>query len=91
MVPVLIVDLIIAVLILAVAVWGYRQGGDDRSAGAGRLRGWRAAGVSAGAVVLDGVLRDPYAPVLAVPAALLAAALERVGFSCVGACGGAAG
>jgi S1-C subfamily serine protease len=80
-----IVDLIIIGLTLAVAVWGYRQGVMTGALvlvgfGGGALLGSRLA-----PLVLEGGLRDPYAPVLAVPAALLcgallAAGLERVGF-----------
>ena len=80
-----IVDLIIIGLTLVVALWGYRQGVMTGALvlvgfGGGALVGSRLA-----PLVLEGGLRDPYAPVLAVPAALLcgallAAGLERVGF-----------
>ena len=80
-----IVDLIIVGLTLTVAVWGYRRGVMTGALvlvgfGGGALLGSRLA-----PLVLEGGLRDPYAPVLAVPAALLcgallAAGLERVGF-----------
>ncbi|MBA3437310.1 MAG: MarP family serine protease [Thermoleophilaceae bacterium] len=80
----MIVDLIIVGLMVAVAVWGYFQGVSVGvlvfvGFGAGAVIGSRVA-----PLVLDGGLRDPFAPVLAVPAALLfgavlAAALERLG------------
>jgi hypothetical protein len=79
-----IVDLIILALAVAVAVWGYFQGVSVGvlafvGFGAGAVIGSRVA-----PLVLDGGLRDPFAPVLALPAALLfgallAAALERLG------------
>lgn len=80
----MIVDLIIFGLIVAVVVWGYFQGVSVGvlifvGFGAGAVIGSRVA-----PLVLDGGLRDPFAPVLALPAALLfgallAAALERLG------------
>lgn len=80
----MIVDLIIVGLMIAVAVWGYFQGVSVGvlifvGFGAGAVIGSRVA-----PLVLDGGLRDPFAPALALPAALLfgailAAALERVG------------
>ncbi len=80
----MIVDLIIVLLTVAVAVWGYFQGVSVGvlifvGFGGGALIGSRVA-----PLVLDGGLRDPFAPVLALPAALLfgailAAALERFG------------
>lgn len=80
----LIVDLIIVGLTLTVAAWGYWRG---VTTGPLVLVGFAGGALLASRVaplVLDGGLRDPYAPVLAVPAALLcgallAAALERVG------------
>ncbi|MGI8946130.1 MAG: CvpA family protein [Thermoleophilaceae bacterium] len=77
-------DLIIVGLAIAAAVWGYRQG---LSSGALALIGF-GGGVILGSrvapLLLDGGLRDPFAPVVALPAALLfgallAVALERVG------------
>lgn len=80
----MIVDLIILALTVAVAVWGYFQGVSVGvlvcvGFGAGAVVGSRVA-----PLVLEGGLRDPFAPVLALPAALLfgallAAALERLG------------
>lgn len=80
-----IVDLIIFGVTVAVTAWGYRQGVMTGALvlvgfGGGALLGSRVA-----PLVLDGGLHDPYAPVLAVPGALLcgallAAAFERVGF-----------
>jgi S1-C subfamily serine protease len=79
-----IVDLIIVGLMIAVAVWGYFQGISVGvlvfvGFGAGAVIGSRVA-----PLVLDGGLRDPFAPVLALPVALLfgavlAAVLERLG------------
>lgn len=81
----LIVDLLIVALTVAVAYWGYRQG---LSTGALVLVGFGGGailGSRVGPLFLDGGLEDPFAPVVALPAALLigalfAAALERVGF-----------
>ena len=80
----MIVDLIIVGLMVAVAVWGYSQGVSVGvliflGFGGGAVIGFRVA-----PLVLDGGMRDPFAPAIAVPAALLfggvlAAALERVG------------
>ena len=80
----MIVDLIVLVLTVAVAVWGYFQGVSVGvlvfvGFGCGAVVGSRLA-----PLVLDGGLRDPFAPVIALPAALLfgallAAALERLG------------
>ena len=81
----LIVDLIIVALVVAGAVWGYRQG---LSAGAFALAGFAVGAILGSRVaplILDGGLEDPFAPAVSLPAALLlgalfAAALERVGF-----------
>ena len=81
----LIIDLLIAAAIVGAAVWGYQRGLLTRALalvgfGAGAILGSRVA-----PLVLDGGLRDPFAPVLALPAALLCGALagmmlERFGF-----------
>lgn len=80
-----IVDAVIAALILGAAVWGYRRGMTSGGLaligfGIGAVLGSRLAPLA-----LDGGLRDPFAPVLALPAALLlgalvAVVLERFGF-----------
>ncbi len=67
----LILDLIIVGLIAGMVVWGYRRGIHAGALmllgfGAGALLGSRVA-----PLVLDGGLRDPFAPVIALPAALL--------------------
>jgi S1-C subfamily serine protease len=82
---VLVVDFIIVGLTVGAAVWGYLRGVRTGTLvilgfGGGALLGSRVA-----PLVLDGGLRDPFAPVLALPGALLlgalaAAALERLGF-----------
>ena len=79
----LIVDLVIVCLTVAVAVWGYSRGvtaGGLVAIGfaAGALLGSRLA-----PLVLEDGLHDPFAPVLALPGALVfgaagAAAVERV-------------
>ncbi|MGI9082344.1 MAG: CvpA family protein [Thermoleophilaceae bacterium] len=81
----LILDLLIAGIIVGAAVWGYQRGLLTHALalvgfGAGAILGSRVA-----PLVLDGGLRDPFAPVLALPAALLCGAivgmaLERFGF-----------
>jgi hypothetical protein len=80
-----IVDLIIVGLTLAVAAWGYWRGVTTGPLVLVGFAGGALLGSRLAPLVLEGGLRDPYAPVLAVPAALLcgallAAALERVGF-----------
>jgi hypothetical protein len=80
-----IVDLTIVALTLAVAVWGYRQGVTTAALVLVGFGVGAVLGSSLAPLVLDDGLRDPYAPALAGPAgllcgALLAAALERVGF-----------
>ena len=80
----MIVDLIVVALTVGLAAWGYSQGVSVGvlvlvGFGCGALLGSRVA-----PLVLDGGLRDPFAPVIALPAALLfgallAAALERFG------------
>lgn len=80
----LIADVIVVALAGAAAAWGYYQGVSVWvlvlvGCGVGVLLGSRVA-----PLVLDGGQRDPFAPVIALPAALLfgavlAAALERVG------------
>lgn len=80
-----IVDLIIVGLTLAAAAWGYRRG---VMTGTLVLLGFAVGavlGLRVAPLVLDRGLRDPYAPVVAVPAALLCGALlgaafERAGF-----------
>ena len=77
-----VIDLIIVALTLATAAWGYRHGVMTKPLvlvgfGGGTLLGWWVA-----PPVLGGVLPDPFAAMLAVPAVLLcgvlpAAALER--------------
>jgi len=67
----LILDLVIVGLVVGVAVWGYlrgmRAGGlAVLGFGAGALLGSRLS-----PLVLDGGLRDPFAPVIALPGALL--------------------
>ena len=78
----MLIDLIIIGLVVGVAVWGYRRG---FSADGLALIGF-AVGVVIGSriapLALDGGLRDPFAPMLALPGALicggiLAALLER--------------
>lgn len=81
----LVVDFVIIGLTVGAAVWGYSRG--VRTAAlvllgfaAGALLGSRLAPLA-----LEGDMRDPFAPVLALPGALLfgalgAAALERLGF-----------
>lgn len=81
-----IVDFIIVGLTLGVAAWGYRHGVMTGllmlvGFGGGAVLGSRLA-----PLLLDGGLDDQYAPVLAVPGALLCGAvcatvLERIGFS----------
>lgn len=81
----MLVDLIIVGVLVVAAVLGFRQGLRTGALvligfGAGAVLGSRVA-----PLVLSGGLRDPFAPVLALPAALLfgavlAAALERFGF-----------
>jgi hypothetical protein len=90
-----IVDLIIVGLMVAVAVWGYSQGVSVGvliflGFGGGAVIGFRVA-----PLVLDGGLRDPFAPVIAVPAALLFGGVLALpwsgwGASCGGPCGGTA-
>ena len=80
----LTVDIILVALTVAIAVWGYHQGVSVgvlvlAGFGVGALVGSRVA-----PLILDGGLRDPFAPVVALPAALLlgavlAAGLERFG------------
>lgn len=80
-----LIDLLIVAIVVAGAVWGFRQG---LSTGAFALAGFAAGAVIGSRVaplVLQGGLDDPFAPALALPAALLfgavlAAASERVGF-----------
>jgi len=79
-----IVDLIIVLLSVAMAVWGYFQGVSARALAVIGFAGGAVIGSRVGPLVLDGGLRDPFAPVLALPAALLvgallAAALGRLG------------
>ena len=67
----MLIDLVIIGITIAVAVWGYRRGfSSDGLAllgfGAGALLGARI-----GPLLLEGGTRDPYAPVVAVPAALV--------------------
>jgi len=72
-------------IVIAGAVWGYWQG---LSTGAFAVAGFAVGAVLGSRVaplVLDGGLRDPFAPVISLPAALLfgallAAAAERLGF-----------
>ena len=79
----MLIDLVIIGITVGLAVWGYLRGfSADGFAliglGVGALLGSRLA-----PLMLDGGLEDPYAPVVAVPAALvvgavMAAALERL-------------
>ena len=81
----MLTDVIIVALTVAIAFWGYSQGVSVGvlvavGFGVGALLGSRI-----GPQILDGGLRDPLAPALALPGALLfggalAAALERFGF-----------
>jgi len=80
-----LIDLVIIALTIAVGIWGYIRG---FSAGGLALIGF-GAGVVLGSrvapLILDGGLRDPYAPHLALPGALLfgaiiAAVLERFAY-----------
>ncbi len=79
------VDLIIVVVTIAAAIWGFRTG---LTAGALALIGFGVGAIIGSRVaplILDGGYEDPFAPVVALPAALLfgavlAALLERVGF-----------
>lgn len=81
----LIIDLIIAGIVIAGAVWGYREG---LSPTAFALTGFAAGAILGSRVaplILDGGNRDPFAPAVSLPAALLfgallAAGLERVGY-----------
>jgi len=80
-----VVDILIVVLVVAGAVWGYREG---LSTGAFALAGFAAGAILGSRVaplILSDGLEDPFAPVVSLPAALLfgallAAALERVGW-----------
>lgn len=81
----MLIDLIIIALTIAVALWGYYRG---FSAGGLALIGF-GGGVVLGSrvapLLLDGGLRDPYAPLMALPGALIfgaifAAVLERFAF-----------
>jgi S1-C subfamily serine protease len=82
----LLIDLLIVGLTAAAAYWGYRQG---LSSGALALIGFGGGAILGSRIaplILDGGFRDPFAPALALPAALLfgallAAALERLGFN----------
>lgn len=80
-----IADPIVIFVTVGMAVWGYRQGVRVKlllavAFGIGALFGSRV-----GPLILDGGLRDPFAPAVALPAALLfgalfAAGAERAGF-----------
>lgn len=77
--PVPVVDLILAALALATAAWGYRHGLMARPLmvvgfAVGAVMGWRAA-----PPVLGVVLPEPYGPVLAGPVALLCGVLLAIG------------
>jgi len=76
---VLVADIIVVALTVAIAVWGYYQGVSVGvlvlvGFGGGVLLGSRVA-----PLVLDGGLRDPFAPVIALPAALLVGAVLAAG------------
>ena len=79
-----IVDLIIIAVVVAAAVWGYRQG---LSTDAFALAGFAVGAIIGSRVapsILDGGREDPFAPAVSLPAALLlgallAAAFERLG------------
>jgi S1-C subfamily serine protease len=77
----LILDLIIVGLVVGMAVWGYSRGMRTGGLGllgfgAGALLGSRVA-----PLVLDGGVRDPFAPVIALPAALLFGAAAAAVFN----------
>lgn len=81
----LVIDLIIVALTLAAVVWGYLRGLSTSALALLGFGGGAILGSRVAPLVLDGGLRDPYAPVIALPAALLLGALfatilERVGF-----------
>ena len=79
------VDLLIVVLILAVAAWGYYRGLSTNALVLIGFAGGALLGSRVAPLVLEDGLRDEFAPALALPGALifgaaLAALLERVGF-----------
>lgn len=81
----LIVDLIIVGLTIAAAMWGYRQGLNSGALGLIGFGGGAIVGSRVAPLILDGGFGDPFAPVVALPGALLfgaivAAAFERFGF-----------
>ena len=76
----LILDLIIAGLLVGMVVWGYSRG--MRAGGLGLLGFGVGAllGSRVAPLALDGGLRDPFAPVIALPAALLFGAVVAAVF-----------
>ena len=79
------VDLIIVALILAVAGWGYYRGLSTNALVLVGFTGGALLGSRVAPLVLEDGLRDEFAPVLALPGALIfgaviAALLERFGF-----------
>ena len=79
-----IVDLIIVVFTLAAAAWGFREG---INAAAFALLGFGAGAVLGSRVaplILDGGYEDPYAPAIALPAAILFGAVLAAAFETLG-------
>jgi len=76
----LILDLLIAGLLVGMVVWGYSRG--MRAGGLGLLGFGLGAllGSRVAPLALDGGLRDPFAPVIALPAALLFGAVVAAVF-----------
>jgi len=76
----LILDLLIAGLLVGLVVWGYSRG--MRAGGLGLLGFGVGAllGSRVAPLALDGGLRDPFAPVIALPAALLFGAVVAAVF-----------
>jgi len=76
----LILDLLIAGLLVGMVVWGYSRG--MRAGGLGLLGFGVGAllGSRVAPLALDGGLRDPFAPVIALPAALLFGAVVAAVF-----------
>lgn len=79
----MLIDLIVVAVTIAVAIWGYYRGFSADGLALIGFGGGVVLGSRLAPLLLDGGLRDPYAPLVALPGALIlgaiiAAVLERV-------------
>lgn len=81
----MVLDLLIVAFLVAGIAWGYHQGLSTTALAVAGFAAGAIIGSRVAPLVLDGGFEDPFAPAVSLPAALifgalLAAALERLGF-----------